>query len=211
MKKRYLLIALLSSFFFQSQAQPVKTSDQLQPVNRNVQSGKDKNRRTIVHLDARPGAGIAWIKGTRFATGIIEADIKGKNVLQESFVGIAFHGVNDTIYEAVYLRPFNFKAKDKQRQQHSVQYIVLPGFDWAYLREKFPGRYESGLLTATDPDAWVHLKIVVTKDTFRVFINEDAQPCLTIKRLAHHHSGKIGYWVGNGSDGDFANLKIQNK
>ncbi len=57
-----------------------------------------------------PDAGIAWINDIRFSDGIIEFDVKGKNVLQQSFVGFAFHGSNDSTYDAVYFRPFNFKS-----------------------------------------------------------------------------------------------------
>ena len=214
-KKIFFLLCLLVALIFKSEGQIKSFPDfsnekSLQTVNRKVTVVRN-NKKTTVHLNAGPGTGIAWISDTRFTTGSIEADIKGKNVFQESFIGIAFHGANDTTYEAVYLRPFNFNATDQQRRQHAVQYIALPGFDWAYLRGKFPGRYESALLKTADPDAWVHLKIIVTKDTICVFINADAQPCLTVKRLAQHASGKIGYWVGNGSDGDFANLRIQLK
>lgn len=48
--------------------------------------------KNIVHLDTAGDAGIAWLKHTNFSTGIIEFDVKQKDVLQHSFVGIAFHG-----------------------------------------------------------------------------------------------------------------------
>ncbi len=38
--------------------------------------------------------------------------MRGKNVFQKSFIGIAFHGQDDKTYDAVYCRPFNFIAKD---------------------------------------------------------------------------------------------------
>lgn len=64
---------------------------------------------------------------------------------------IAFHGVNDTAYESVYFRPFNFQVEDTVRKKHAVQYISLPKFDWEYLRETYPDKYEHSLLKVVDP------------------------------------------------------------
>src|ERR1700720_2159899 len=61
-----------------------------------------------VHLNEAENLGIAWIAGQEFTYGVIELDVKGKDAFQQSFVGVAFHGLNDTTYEAVYFRPFNF-------------------------------------------------------------------------------------------------------
>jgi hypothetical protein len=47
--------------------------------------------------------GLVWINGSDFAEGTIELDIRGRDLMQRSFVGIAFHGKGDT-YESVYLR-----------------------------------------------------------------------------------------------------------
>src|ERR1700730_7875233 len=92
----------------------------------------------IIHLNEVNGTGIAWIIGKTFTQGIIEVDIKGKDEFQRSFVGIAFHGLNDTSYEAIYFRPFNFKAIDPVRKAHAVQYIANPNYDWPKLRADFP-------------------------------------------------------------------------
>lgn len=185
--------------------------DNLQPVNRQVSLSTDKTVKTVVHLNANDGAGVTWIKGLNFKTGVIEFDVKGKDVLQESFAGIAFHGINDSTYECVYFRPFNFQVDDTVRKKHAVQYISLPKFDWEYLRETYPDKYEHSLLTFVDPNKWFHVKVVVDKSKIRAFVNTDVKPCLSVESLTHNVSGEVGFWVGNGSDGDFANLSIQNK
>ena len=41
-----------------------------------------------------------------------------------------------------------------------------------------------------------------------VFVNGNQEPSLTIEKLNTRKTGKIGIWVGNNSDGDFANLQI---
>src|SRR5580698_970635 len=100
-------------------------------VNRTVTSDGGVGS---IHLNEVEGVGIAWIKGREFKEGIIEFDIKGKDAFQQSFVGFAFHGVNDTTYEAIYFRPFNFRSADAARKLHAVQYIANPAYDWPKLR-----------------------------------------------------------------------------
>jgi hypothetical protein len=39
-------------------------------------------------------------------------------------------------------------------------------------------------------------------------VNDIAAPVMDVKQLSDRKTGWIGVWVGNTSDGDFANLKI---
>ena len=91
-----------------------------QLVNRDVTLSTNEQGKTIVHLNNKPGNGVAWIKNLSFEKGVMEFDAKGKNILQQSFIGIAFHGVNDSTFDAVYFRPFNFRSPDTLRKSHSV-------------------------------------------------------------------------------------------
>src|SRR5437867_3608028 len=75
-----------------------------------------------VHLGEGPGEGAAYLPGIEFANGTIELDVRGKDVQQQSFVGVAFHGVDGATYDAIYFRPFNFKAEDPARRIRAVQY-----------------------------------------------------------------------------------------
>lgn len=186
-------------------------SSRFQLVNRAIAISADKQGKNIIHLDSNSNAGVAWINNLAFKKGIIEFDAKGNNILQQSFVGVAFHGLNDSTYDAVYFRPFNFQSTDSIRRSHSVQYISLPGYDWSLLREMYPGRYEDALINKTDPESWFHVKIEIDSENIAVFVNEDKKPSLVVKPLSNSKKGKIGFWVGNNSDGDFANLSIQNK
>jgi hypothetical protein len=183
--------------------------ENLKPVSRQVSLSADKQGNPMIHLNANDGPGIVWINDLNFSTGTIEFDVKGKDILQESFVGIAFHGANDSTYEGVYFRPFNFQTTDTVRKKHAVQYIALPKFDWFYLRETYPDKYEHSLLTLVDPNNWFHVKIVVSKNKIEAFTNSDIKACLSVEPLTHNLSGKVGFWVGNGSEGDFANLVIK--
>jgi hypothetical protein len=178
----------------------------LRVVNREVT--KTPGSRDGVHMSEKDGNGLAWIEGTDFAEGTIEIDIRGRDVLQRSFVGIAFHGKDDTTYEAVYLRPFNFRAQDPVRHQHAVQYIAVPEYDWPRLRKEFPEEFENPVDASVSPTDWVPLKVVVKGKTIQIYVGAVASPALEVRKLGQHDRGVMGLWTGNGSDGDFANLRI---
>ena len=161
-----------------------------------------------VRFDERPGAGIAWIDDYEFANGVIEFEVRGKNVPQQSFVGVAFHGSDVVTYDAVYFRPFNFKSEDPERRGHAVQYISQPTFTWQKLRSEHPGAYEQPVQPPPDPDAWFHVRIVVNSPKVSAFVNNAKQPSLLVEQLSARKKGRIGIWVGEGSGGDFANLRI---
>ena len=90
--------------------------------------------RKAVQFNEAPGQGIAWLEGVEFTNGVIECDIRGKDELQKSFVGIAFRLMDETTQDAVYFRPFNFKTEDPVRRVHAVQYVSHPTFTWEKLR-----------------------------------------------------------------------------
>jgi hypothetical protein len=188
----------------------ISNNDHFQVINRDVNVFTNGDGKTIVHLNAKPNDGVAWIKDVTFAKGVIEFDVKGKNALQKSFVGVAFHGINDSAFDAVYFRPFNFIASDTTRRKHSVQYISMPNYDWSSLRQQHPGEYENTLMKTVQPEEWFHAKIIVTNERIEVFVNNVDKPSLTIKPISYQTTGKIGFWVGNNSEGELSNLAIQN-
>jgi hypothetical protein len=173
--------------------------------NRSMSPGEESGS---VHLDARTGEGIAWIKDKKFKQGTIEFDVKGKDTFMASFIGIAFHGVNEAIYEAVYFRPFNFQSTDLTRVMHSVQYIASPKFDWPLLRSTFPGKYEQPISPAPDPNAWFHVRITVESKNIKVYVNGSTSPVLSVEPLVETGGDMIGYWVGGDSAGDWKDFKI---
>jgi hypothetical protein len=178
----------------------------LRPVNREVTklAGKSDG----VHVTERMGPGLIWIEGTDFSDGTIELDVRGRDVFQQSFVGVAFHGKDDNTYDAVYMRPFNFRATDPDRHRHAVQYMASPDYDWPRLRKEFPNRFESAVDPSVAPTGWVPLKIVVHGQTVQAFVGSATSPTLDVRRLGQQDRGKIGLWTGNNSDGDFANLRM---
>jgi hypothetical protein len=182
------------------------TAGKLRVVNREVTAVQGNPR--AVHLSEKEGNGIAWIDGSDFSRGTIEVDVRGRDVLQRSFVGIAFHGRDENSYESVYLRPFNFRSDDATRRQHAVQYMALPDYDWPRLRKEFPEEFENPVDASITPTDWVPLQVVVKAKTVEVYVGPVKSPTLEARKLGQLDRGMIGLWTGNGSDGDFANLRI---
>lgn len=152
-------------------------------------------------------AGITWLEGISFDEGTIEVDLRGKDVFQQSFLGIAFGGRDTAHYEVIYFRPFNFGSSDTLRQKHTVQYMSMPDYPWYKLRKEQPLQYENAVVPVPGPTAWFHATICVEKDTVRVFVNHAVRPSLTIKRLGNPQGKRIGLW-DDGLPGDFADLVI---
>ena len=161
-----------------------------------------------IRLSKAYGEGVAWLKGVEFSEGVIEFDVRGEDVKQHSFVGIAFHGANDTTFDAVYLRPFQFRATADSLRNRMLQYISLPVHTWRALRKSAPGVNEDSITPAPDPNGWVHMRIVISGDTISTFINGAKEPSLVVKKLAKLRTGRVGFYVADTSGGDFANIRI---
>lgn len=202
------MLCITVELFGQQFTTPLLQMKKMYSSNRAFRIAKDETKESFIQVRGRPDAGVVWLKDILFETGIIEFDVRGKDLFQESFVGIAFHGTDDSTYQALYFRPFNFRAKDPVRRKHAVQYIALPDNDWPYLREEFPNIYEAPMPAEVDPNDWFSVKITVTKDTITTYVNAGKIHVLSIKPLHKVSAGKIGFWTGNESDGDFANLKV---
>lgn len=178
----------------------------LRTVNREVTTLQES--RDALHVTEKEGSGVVWIDDSDFAEGTIEVDVRGRDVPQRSFVGIAFHRRDDNTYDAVYLRPFNFRAEDPVRRQNAVQYIAVPEYDWQRLRKEFPGEFENPVDPSVAPTDWVPLRVVVKDRMIQVYVGRVESPTLEVRKLGPHGRGMIGLWTGNNSDGDFANLRI---
>jgi hypothetical protein len=152
--------------------------------------------------------GIAYLTGVEFSNGAIEVEMRGKNVEQQSFIGVVFHGVDGKTYDAIYFRPFYFKTEDAAQRLRAVQYAAYPTYTSQKLRAEHPGKYEQAVDPAPDPDDWFHIRVVVESPKVSVFINDSSQPCLVVTQLSDRKKGLVGLWGGGAVGGDFANFKI---
>lgn len=209
LKTSFLLLALFISTVFARPVFAQQSGMKFTAYNRSIEQLTEYGR-AVLRFSEGTGAGLAWINGIEFIDGTIEFEAKGRDVMQKSFLGIAFHGVDSSTYETVYFRPFNFQSQDPNRKIHAVQYSFEPKFGFQQLRDTRKDEFEAAILPAdikaTD---WFRAKIVVKNKRITVFINGSEQPCMQVTSLNNSPAGKkIGFWVGNFSNGDFANFKI---
>ncbi len=167
-----------------------------------------ENGKKGVRFNEVPDAGLMILKDYEFSDGTIEFDVKGKNELQKSFVGVAFHLQDENTYDGVYFRPFNFENPDTVRRPRSVQYVSMPQYSWPTLREKFPGKYENKVNPVPNPDDWFHVKILLKGKSVKVFVNDSSKPSLEVEKLSQTTKGKFALTLGNNSGGSFANVVI---
>src|SRR5207249_7598016 len=167
----------------------------LKVFNRSVSSLSDGARKGV-RLSEHAGDGVAYLQGVEFTNGTIELDVRGKDVPQQSFVGVAFHGVDGTTYDAIYFRPFNFRAEDPARRGHAVQYIAQPIYPWQKLLADQPGKYERAIDPVPDPNAWFHVRVVVTSPKVSVFVDDAKEPSLVVDQLSNRKKGLVAQGWG---------------
>lgn len=196
-------------------AQPTQTlnlpalrqQDKLAVINRDA-TVMGKSDSSFVRLSEADKEGLVWLPVSASGSGTVEVEMRGKDVFQRSFIGIAFNGLDDTTYEVVYCRPFNFFAADSIRRIHAIQYIAHPEFPWKKLRETQNGLFEKPIRNAPDPNDWFTMRVVIREKSIEAYINDTVQPALIVNRLSSRAGGKLGLFVGDGAGGDFRRVTI---
>jgi hypothetical protein len=176
-------------------------------VNRAVSVVNEDGWR-VLRFDEQPDAGMAWNPALEFRDGDIDVDVRGRDVMQKSFVGIAFHVQSPTEFDVIWLRPFNFVGIDSAHHVHAVQYASYPEWSWERLREEHPGGFESAVPPTIRPDAWVHLHLEIRGRHVAAWLDHAERPVLSVDSPGGHPEGSVALWVGDKSPGDFANLVI---
>jgi Domain of Unknown Function (DUF1080) len=172
----------------------------------------DAKGKRALKIGEGEGMGVVWLDGYEFGNGVIEIDMLGRSQpVQGSFLGVAFRVVDAKTHDAVYFRPFNFRATDPARHSHAVQYVSHPLWTWQKLRSERPDQYEKAVVPEPDGDEWFHARVVVERPNVTVFVNGGSAPVLTVKELSDRERGSVGLWVGEGSGGHFANLRVTRK
>ncbi len=195
-----------------------QTVDRLAAMNATIAAATFKGRTAIQVVaapDAANASSYALVKDTAFRDGTIEVDLAGQPAAgagsgARGFIGIAFRLQGDGTYEYIYLRPTNGRADDQVRRNHSTQYGAHPDFDFARSRKEAPEKYES--YVDLEPGVWTKYRIEVAGRTARLYVHGAEQPCLVVNDLKlEPRSGAVALWVGPGTEGYFANLKITAK
>lgn len=162
-----------------------------------------------VSVDSVRATGLVWLDDVMFDSGEISFVVRGRDVPGASFVGLAFGGVNDSTYEAVYLRPFNFRAVDSTRHAHGIQYISHPEHPWYVLREQYPGEFEHAVTPDPSADAWQTVRLAVSADSVYAWVGEGAATDLAVRRLVPPRNGRVALWIGFGSPGEFSRVTLR--
>jgi hypothetical protein len=140
-------------------------------------------------------SGLLAVTGAHFRDGIVEADVASKP--GGLFVGLAFRVESEANMEIVYLRPFVSDTIE------AVQYT--PRFNGDIIWQLLNSSHEKA--SAHIPEnQWIHMRIVVSGRTCRVFLNGSKAPSLTVTNLRRGDSeGGVGLW-SLGGGGYFSNL-----
>ena len=141
--------------------------------------------------------GVAWLRDSSFADGTIDFDVALHG--HASFTGIAFRGISDDDYELIYLRPHLSRRPD------ALQYTPIYNGGEAWQLYSGPG-YTAG--AELPLNRWLHVKLVVSGYTARLFVDGAANPQLTVTSLRHQWTrGRIGLW-GSLGGADFSNVIV---
>lgn len=181
-------------------------NNEIRAVNRVISLYTDSQN--SIEMDAKDIEGLGILEDLKFHKGTIEVELLGENNPGKSFIGIAFNIQNDSTFEGIYFRPFNFVAKEQIRKDHMVQYIFHPEYTWRKLRNDRTGEFEAEIPGPPDPDDWFKAVIKISETKVEVFLKDLSQPVLSVDRLTMNKSDKIGIWTGFGSSGRFRNLVL---
>jgi len=149
-----------------------------------------------------------------FTNGSIEVDLlsrlNGKGPPDaRAFIGLSYRITDpEAHFETIYLRPLNGRKKNppSPRDKRAVQYFAYPDWKFDRLRKEYPdGHYESGADIAEDE--WITLRLDIDEARVRVAVNGKDELALTDAK-GTPASGGIGLWVGMGTEGYFANLRV---
>jgi len=176
---------------------------------RTIETRSEGGREYLAFVGDPDTVGLAWSPALAFTDGEIEFDVRGRDIPGHSFVGIAFHITSETEFDAVYLRPFNFRAADPDRHAHAVQFISSPAWPWDRLRSGQPGVFEQAVPASLDPNGWIHVRLRVRGADVDVFLDGTDTPVLSVVNPSSHRSGGVGYFVHGTSVGDFRDLVIR--
>lgn len=148
-----------------------------------------------------------------FKNGTISVDILARQDKKfpesRAFAGIAYRIQPDGKLESVYLRALNGQKVNppSPRDKRAVQYYAHPDWTFDKLRAAYPdGRHESG--ANIGPDEWINLTVRI--DDTKVIARVNNETVLTIdKTVVDPATGKVGLYVGFGTEAYFSNLRIE--
>jgi hypothetical protein len=156
------------------------------PADATLKWVEDAKGRAALKVQSKKDDTVILLDGIEFTSGVIEFDALGQSGPPGSnFLGFAFRVVDAKTHDAIYFRPFNFRAEEAERKAHAVQYVSHPKYRWNVLRKDRPGQYEKPTIPAPNGDAWFHVRIVVEKPMVSAYVNDGQAPCLAMAVGVH--------------------------
>ena len=159
--------------------------------NRQVTLASEDGR-TLLRLDEREGDGVAWWPDLVMADGTIEVDIRGKDVMQRSFVGVASTGwtrrptTRSIFAHSISGRPTRLAARGL------FSTLRIPTHTGTASRGT--ARCLRHAVLPSDPTQWFHARIVVA--------SQHACACTEVTSLVagseavEHQEDRLGRFVG---------------
>src|SRR5215831_5540955 len=111
------------------------------PADATLKWVEDAKGKPALKVQAKEDDMVILLDRIECTNGVIEFDALGQSGPPGSnFLGFAFRVVDAKTHDAVYVRPFNFRAEEAERKAHAVQYISHPKYRWQVLRQDKPGQ-----------------------------------------------------------------------
>ncbi|GEL67465.1 hypothetical protein [Marinilactibacillus psychrotolerans] len=156
----------------------------------------------------------ARINDIEFQNGTIEVKVLSRLLSDapeyaRGFIGVAFRiDEQNAHFEGIYIRPTNGRSEDQSRRNSSTQYFSYPDYKFDRFREESPKKYES--YADMGLDEWIDLKIEVTDERAKLYLNNSTYPILIVNDLKQgpNAQGGIGLWVDIGTEGFFKELRV---
>ena len=141
--------------------------------------------------------GVALLRDSALGDGTIEFDVALHG--HASFAGVAFRALSADDYELIYLRPHLSRRPD------ALQYTPIYNGSEAWQLYSGPGYTAEAELPL---NRWLHVKVVISGYTARLFVDGAAKPQLTVTSLRRPWTrGMIGLWSFLGG-ANFSNVIV---
>jgi len=163
------------------------------------------NGRAVDHLGQKAFMGTAFLTDAEFGNGVIEFDLAVTGA--RSYPGILFRTRTDGSWERFYIRPHRAGSEPPPLYSDVVQYVA------AYHRVDSWQLYSGEGMTAGAAivrGRWFHVKVEVSGEQARIFLDNAEKPALHVDRLRHGaRKGGIGLLGPADGSAYFANFSCR--
>lgn len=163
------------------------------------------NARVEQHLGRTALTGVAVLRDVELGNGVIEVDVACTGA--RSYPGVIFRSQPDGSWERFYIRPHRSGRVPPSLYTDVLQY--LPSWNRVDSWQLYSGPgYTNGHVIPTG--RWFHVRIEVSGDRARVFLDGSTQPDLDIPQLRHGvRKGGITLMAPSDGSAHFSSFSLQ--